>query len=148
MKAKVYIFFFLFFISCGQTDVKEKNLVVEQTQPKETIEVIQDTLINFTLEDVARFTMSSVMGQPPKTIKVNKVDEQYFVSYKRESDNKKFDYKVKMDKDIAVWAPIDGRWRNSKDDETIRFKEIDNTLRITQIFSDGSNSINSFKKGD
>ncbi len=72
----------------------------------------------------------------------------YYVSYIRKSDKQKFDYKIKFEEDKIFWANIDGRWRDSKYDEKITFVENGNKLDIIQIFSDGSQDIKVYRKGD
>ena len=114
----------------------------------ETIEQKKVALKNFSKEDVARFTISSVMGQPSKKIKVKKEGELYYVSYVRKSDSQKFKYKIKIDGNRIVWANIDGRWRDGDYDERISFEEADNKLKITQTFSDGSGDTKEFKVGE
>ena len=121
--------------------VEEQSADIIKTKPEEKF------LTNFTKEDVARFAISSLMGQPSETMKVKTKYDKYYVSYVRKSDAKKFDYKVKVHKNNVVWASIDGRWRSSKYDEKITFEEIDNKLKIIQTFSDGSIAENYFDKG-
>lgn len=48
----------------------------------------------------------------------------------------------------VIWASIDGRWRNDYRDETIKFSEENGKMIITQVFEDGSESKDVFKKGD
>jgi hypothetical protein len=119
----------------------EQQKQVVKTEPK------RKSLTNFTNEDVARFAISSLMGQPSKTVKVQLKNGLYYVSYVRKSDSKKFDYKIKIDGNNIVWANIDGRWRDSEYDERISFEENNNKLKIIQTFSDGSTDIKEFDKG-
>lgn len=88
------------------------------------------------------------MGQPAKTIKVIKSEDLYYVSYIRKSDSRKFSYKIKFDGNKILWANIDGRWRNSEYDEKISFTEKNNKVSIIQTFSDNSEDIKEYKKGD
>lgn len=116
----------------------------------EIIGVKENTLKNFTYEDVARYTMATVMGQPSNIIKVSKKDDLYYVSYVRESDSQKFDYKVKFVGNQILWAGIENgqRWRDSEYDEKISFAEKGNKLNIITTYGDGSEGIEEFKKGD
>lgn len=118
--------------------------------PKETIGVEKNILKNFTYEDVARYTMATVMGQPSSIIKALKKDELYYVSYVRKSDSQKFEYKVKINGNQIVWTGIEKgqRWRDSEYDEKISFAEKGNKLNIISTYSDGSEGIEEFKKGD
>lgn len=130
---------------CKQND--EKEIIIEyQIQKVNKIEATT-TLMTFTYEDVARYTMASIMGQSPKIITSVKKGNLYYVSYIRKSDRKKFDYKIKFNGNKILWSNIDGRWRDSKYDEKISFIEKNNKLSIIQTFSDGSQDIQEYKKG-
>lgn len=106
----------------------------------------EDTLRNFTKADVAKFVMATVMLKSPKIMSVKKADNNYVVSYTRPDDGQKFVYKVKVEGNKAVWANIDGRWRDSVEDEQITFTEAGKKLLITQMFSDGSVDTKGFDK--
>jgi hypothetical protein len=86
------------------------------------------------------------MNQPSEIIKVKENNEVFYVSYIRKDDNKKFDYKIKIDKKRVIWGNNDGRWRESKFDEKIIYSEKDSVLKITQIFDDGSKIIKEYRK--
>ncbi len=86
------------------------------------------------------------MHQPTKIITVKEEGENYIISYKRRSDKQKFVYKVRVEGDRAIWANIDGRWRDSAEDEKVTFLEEGKNLFITQTFSDGSVSSKAFTK--
>ncbi|OXA68313.1 hypothetical protein B0A67_20925 [Flavobacterium aquidurense] len=129
------------------------NVGTKHTERKETIKtqnintVKKATLKTFTYEDIARYTMASIMGQQPKIITATKKGDLYYVSYIRKSDNIKFDYKIKFEGNKILWSNIDGRWRNSQYDEKVTFIEKNNKLSIIQIFSDGSKDVQEYKKG-
>ncbi|MDX6188431.1 hypothetical protein SGQ83_03640 [Flavobacterium sp. Fl-318] len=148
MKSILYVsLLIILIIGCKHEEQKETDLEIK-TQVQEIKKVKKVLLKNFTYEDIARYTMASIMGQPTKTIKVIKKDELYFVSYIRKSDNEKFDYKIKFDGNKILWANLDGRWRNSKYDEKITFVEKENKVHIIQSFDDNSQNSKEFKKGD
>ncbi|QLC65553.1 hypothetical protein LPB248_04370 [Flavobacterium sp. LPB0248] len=147
MKSLTCCLFLILIFSCNQKEQTKTNLTVETEIPK-IKEKEEITLKNFTYEDIARYTMASIMGQSSKIIKVRKKDELYFVSYIRKSDHQKFDYKIKIDGNKILWANIDGRWRDSKYDEKITFVEKDNKLEIIQTFDDNSQDIQEYKIGD
>jgi hypothetical protein len=132
----------LLIVSCKQKEQEESTQVPEITKIEKVV------LKNFTYEDVARYTMASVMGQTPKIIKATKNDDLYYVSYTRKSDKQKFEYKIKFDDDKILWANIDGRWRDSKYDEKISFAENGDKLNIIQTFSDGSIDVQEYQKGE
>ncbi len=134
--------------NCSNTPTSEETSH-EQTDTTVEVAAPQKALLtNFTEKDVARFSISAIMGQPSNKIKVQHENGLYYVSYIRKSDSKKFEYKIKIDDNKVVWANIDGRWRDSEYDERISFEEDGNKLKITQSFSDGSSGVNEFKKGD
>ncbi|MFH6943162.1 hypothetical protein [Flavobacterium sp. FlaQc-50] len=148
MKSILYFsLLIILIIGCKHEEQKETDLEIK-TQVQEIKKVEKVLLKNFTYEDIARYTMASIMGRPTKTIKVIKKDELYFVSYIRKSDDQKFDYKIKFDGNKILWANLDGRWRNSKYDEKITFAEKENKVHIIQTFDDNSQNIKEFKKGD
>jgi hypothetical protein len=105
-------------------------------------------LKDFTLADVSRFAIASVMGQPSKTIKVAEQPRYYLVSYTRKSDSQKFEYKIKFEDQNIIWAPLDGRWRDSHLDEKITYSESNKKIKIKQTFSDGSSGFKEYLKGD
>ena len=81
------IFYFLILatlISCEQN---------KETEPQKSKE---QNLKNFSYDDVARFTIATLMGQPTKIIKAKKDENLYLVSYIRESDKQNFNYKVNI----------------------------------------------------
>lgn len=147
MKSIIQFLVILLFVSCKQQEQNE-TVLEGQTQVQEINKVEENILKNFTYEDIARYTIASVMGQSPKIIKATKNDDLYYVSYTRQSDKQKFEYKIKFDDNKIVWANIDGRWRDSEYDEKLSFVENDNKLSIIQTYSDGSEDIQEFKKGD
>ena len=55
-------------------------------------------------------------------------------------------YKVKIECYRAVWANIDGRWRDSAEDERIKYVDDGKKLKIIQTFSDGSTDEKEFSK--
>jgi hypothetical protein len=146
MKLIISFFAIVLIVSCKN---EEKKITITEDEPTQTTQVaVKIVLRNFNHEDVARYTMASVMGQIPKIIKVTKNDDLYYVSYIRKSDKQKFEYKIKFEDDKIFWANIDGRWRDSKYDEKITFVENGNKLNIIQTFSDGSEDIKVYRKGD
>lgn len=133
----IYILAYILLISCAN---KPENIEVALPVAIEN----QGVLKKFNYEDVAKYTMSSIMLQSPSIMTVYKDNDVYIVSYIRKSDQKKFIYKVKFNDDNVVWANFDGRWRDGKDDEKIKFEEVGNTLKIHTIYSDGSSATEEF----
>lgn len=148
MKQFSYSLLFIISIctSCKQESHSDKTL-----QNQDTIRAVnlpEEVLLkNFTYEDIAKYTMATIMNQPPSIIKVKKEDNLYIVSYNRKTDSQKFSYKIKFKGMQIIWANLEGRWRDSSVDEKIRFVEENDKLKIIQTFSDGSESTEEFKKG-
>lgn len=130
-------------ISSKQNEKRE--IIKEQIEYVSEIE--NNNLKNFTYEDVARYTMATIMGHPAQIIKASKKDNLYYVWYIRKSDKKKYEYKIKFNGNKILWSNIDGRWRNSQYDEKITFLENGNTISIIQTFSDDSRDIQKYHKG-
>lgn len=147
MKQIALFLILILMINCNQK--KEQIEAPEQSLPIPVVRTTNDIVLeNFSYEDIARYTMSSIMGQPAKTIKVTKSEDLYYVSYIRKSDSQKFSYKIKFDGNKILWANIDGRWRNSEYDEKISFSVKNNKVSIIQTFSDNSEDVKEYKKGD
>ena len=134
---KFLIFFFailfVYFTSCDNN--------VEQSEP-----------INFRKEDIARYTISTIMGQSSRSILSEKEGDYFVLTYIRSSDEEIFIYRVKFDGNKIIWSGfIDGkwgRWRDSDLDDEITYEEIGDKLVITLLFSDGSSNVQEFKIGD
>ena len=134
---KFLLFFFailfVYFTSCDNN--------VEQSEP-----------INFRKEDIARYTISTNMGQSSRSILADKEGEYFVLTYIRSSDEEIFTYRVKFDENKIIWSGfIDGkwgRWRDSDLDDEITYEEIGDKLVITLLFSDGSSNVQEFKIGD
>lgn len=151
MKLIITFLIAILFTSCKQNE--QKNEIVEdkiqETEFKvETEKVEENILKNFKYEDIARYTIASIMGQPTKIINATKNKDTFFVSYIRKSDKQKFEYKIKFDGNQILWASIDGRWRNSEQDEKISFEEKEGKLKIITTYSDMSQDIKEYKKGE
>jgi len=126
----------------------EKKTSAEQPPIVDTEIKQKGSLTIFSKEDIARFAISSIMGQPSKTIKVKDENGLFILYYIRKSDSKKFEYKIKIDQDKILLANLNGRWRDKEYDEKISFEENGQTIKIKQTFSDNSVDIKEFKKGE
>lgn len=146
----LYVSALSFLTACGNSAQEHKKVEPENvttTVVKEET-VAKPILSNFSFKDVSRFTISAIMNQPSKNIKVSEKDDLYILSYIRKSDSRKFDYKIKFEGNKVIWASIDGRWRDASYDERITFEEGVDNMKITQTFSDGSVGTKEYKKGD
>ena len=141
MKYIMTIFIYLLLTSCFQ-----------QNQPKQNIYSTEELFGNqaelqkFTYEGVAIDTISIIMNQPVKSISSHRDKDIYVVTYNRKSDGQEFVYKVMFNSNIVTWATIDGRWRNTKYDEQIKYEETGNVLKMNIVYSDGSQQTVEFKK--
>ncbi|MEL0650669.1 hypothetical protein V6246_04495 [Algibacter sp. TI.3.09] len=128
------------FSNCGN----KKN--EEETNSKTELEKVEFPKKVFTESEIAKYTVSAIMNQPPEIIKVKDNGGIYNVSYTRKDDGEKFDYKIKISGNKVTWGNIDGRWRDTKFDEKIKYSEKDNKLKIIQTFENGSKIVKEFKK--
>lgn len=119
-------------ISCGQKNESKRNSNAEDVSSK-------SPQSNFLKEDIAIYTVSSIMNQPPSIISAELVNEIYNVKYERPSDGQVFEYRIKFEgTNKVIWANKEGRWRDSEYDEKVTYLDNGNKLTITQIFDDGS----------
>ncbi|MCL6218702.1 hypothetical protein [Zunongwangia pacifica] len=130
------------FSSCGNRKDEEK------TNSKAELEKVKLPENVFNESEIAKYSISAIMNQPPEIINVRDDDGIYIVSYIRKDDGKKFDYKIKIDGNKVTWGNSNGRWRDSKFDEKIKFSETDNTLKIVQTFNNGSEIVKEFQKAE
>jgi len=128
------------FSNCGNKKNEEK------TNSKTELEKVEFPKKVFTESEIAKYTVSAIMNQSPEIIKVKDNGGIYTVSYTRKDDGKKFDYKIKISGNKVTWGNIDGRWRDTKFDEKIKYSEKDNKLKIIQTFENGSEIVKEFKK--
>lgn len=100
----------------------------------------------YSKKEIAKFAVSAMMGTEIKRMKSKREGDNYKVYYNRKDDGKYFDYKIKFSGNQIMWGAYDGRWRNSKYDEKLEYKDTGNEIVIYQIFNDGSMSVDKFKK--
>lgn len=139
-----------FLASCSNSSISEREEVsTEQTTANVDVDTVpQNEATKFSKEAIARYAISTIMGQPSNTIKVQSKDGLYLLSYVRISDSQQFDYRIKFEGNKITWASIDGRWRDKEYDEKLSFEESGNKSKIIQTFSDGSMDIKEFAKAD
>lgn len=114
----------------------------------ETNEIEKNILKNFSYADVARYAIATSMQEPATIVESQKKDNYYYVTYTRPSDSQKFECKVKFEGQRIIWGALDGRWQDTEYDEKLSFEEKENKLNIITTYSDGSEGIKEFKKGD
>lgn len=138
----------IIFISCSTSNQNDKkinkqNINLEGEKHEEIIYDFEDPK-NFTFEDIAKYTIASIVFQSESKINVRKKGEIFYLDYTK--DGKKNTFKVKFEKNRILWGNNDGRWRDNPLDEKIFFEETGKNLIIRQIWSDGSISEEKFIK--
>lgn len=126
----IFVTFIFALNSCKKTNHENKS------NKQSTVRSTEKQYV-FTHEDIARFAISAIMGRSPKTMECKKKNNVYYVSYIRPSDSQKFEYRIKFNGNKIYWASLEGRWRDSLD-ENISFIQNGNNIKIIQSFSDGS----------
>lgn len=130
------------------TESGEEETPTEQAQEFKKQENAEPK--NFSKSDIARFTIAAIMGRNPRKMSVRTENGLYYVSYIKEDDKKKWDYKVKIEGKDVIWAGIEngveGRWRNHELDGKIAYNEVGDSLKI--IWDLNEKIIKSFAKGD
>ena len=120
---------------CGQQRKARDQRTAEATEQEQT----PTKPTSFTKDEIAKFTISSVMNQPPSIMSIKAENGIYVVSYRRPSDGQHFEYKIKFEgANKVIWGSRNGRWRDTRQDEQITYREQGDQLIITQTFEDGS----------
>ena len=101
---------------------------------------------NFTNDEIAKFAIASIMNQKPEILNVNQKEGIYYVSYKLPDEEKEHEYKIRINANRIIWGKVPGRWRTTKKDENITYKENANKITIIQTLQDGSNTVKEFIK--
>ncbi len=138
----------MFIVGCGQ-DKKEKKSSSTQTDIHQFVQKEGQNMeieSNFTKSEIAKFAIASIMDQKPEIINVNQKEGMFYVAYKGPDDGKKQEYKTRINGNRVVWGTVPGRWRTTKKDEKITFKEDGNKLSIIQTLADGTNTVKEFSK--
>lgn len=149
----IFILIVISFLACDKILQKKqpKEEVIKtntKTSISNTIEKKKEDIQYFTKKQIAKATISGIMGRPIKPIKVNESGDIFLVSYIRQDDNQLFSYKVKVDGNIIVWGSSDGRWRTHKFDSKIKYSSTKDKLIIIESFNDGSSSKYEYFKKD
>lgn len=117
--------------------------VIENSQP--TTETVLDYAPkNYTYDEIAKYSVATLMFQHPENLTVKNESEIYIVSYFK--DSQQHHCKIKFNRNQIIWGVADGRWREHPMDEKLSYKEVGNELQIITHYSDGSNSLKEFQK--
>lgn len=99
----------------------------------------------FSKAQICKAGIAIVMGKDPSIMRVDKTKgSTTYLSYVRQSDNKKYAYRCKLSGNRIIWASSTGRWRDSKYDSKVVYKIDGETIQIEDRFSDGSGTKKSF----
>lgn len=145
---KIYLTLpFCIFISCSSNSVDTKvNQLNQAAEDKSEIHTLEEFKVpsKYSLEKISKFAISSLMFQDPQNMSVRTDNENFIVSYNK--DSKVYSYKIKFIQNQIMWGNADGRWRDNDLDEKLFYKEVNDKLHIIMQFSDGSNSTKEYHK--
>ncbi len=139
----------LLIVGCGQDkkEEKESSMQAESAQAKQKREIIVgDFKSNFSKEEIAKFTIASVMNQKPESLSVEERGGIIYVASKDPKDGKTIEYKIRINGNRINWGNVPGRWRTTKKDEKISFEENGGEITIVQTFQDGSQTSKTFNR--
>ncbi len=95
----------------------------------------------FTKNLICKAGIAKIMGRDPAIIKIDrKSGDTIYLSYVRQDDKTKWKYKCKLNANQIVWGSDTGRWRTHAMDSKVRYKIKDKSITVTDTFSDGSSS--------
>ncbi len=93
----------------------------------------------FTLQQICRATISTLMGRSPSIINVDRVDgDVVYVSYVRPDDGTGWANRCKLDGNTVIWATETGRWRTHKADSVVTFSTSGDSLTILDSAPNGT----------
>jgi hypothetical protein len=93
--------------------------------------------------DVCKATIGAVMNRDPSIMVAADRGDLISVSYTRD-DGTSWAFKCKIQGSRVLWGNLDGRWRDTSMDSQISYRVDGNTVTITELYSDGSRSEDSF----
>jgi len=93
----------------------------------------------FSDQQICKAVVAKVNGKNPSIIKVNKVSGNVtHLSYIRQNDGTNWALRCKLEGSTAIWATDSGRWRTGQYDSKITFSVNNQSLSISENYSDGS----------
>ncbi|MBJ8875057.1 hypothetical protein I5412_08680 [Citrobacter koseri] len=99
---------------------------------------------------ICKAAAASMFGRDHKIMKLDKIQSDVaYVHYIRKDDSTRWAIKCKLiDDDQVMWASNNpdssGRWRNDPADSVVKYKVDGNKLTISEVYSDGSRTSNSY----
>jgi hypothetical protein len=102
-----------------------------------------------TVGQICKAASAAMFGRDHKIMKLDKVESGIaYVHYIRQDDDTSWAIKCKLIGDQVMWASDNpdssGRWRNDPADDVVKYSIDGNKITITEIYSDGSRSSNSY----
>ena len=102
----------------------------------------------FNENQICKAGIAKIMGRNPAIIKIDQIKgHTIFLSYIRQDDRTKWKYKCKIEGSLIIWGADNGRWRTHSLDSKVSFKVSESSITITDTFSDGSSSQESYALG-
>ena len=119
---------------CEDLDSEEELACHE----KIALSALKETKRGFTLGQICKAAIAVVMRRDVSIIREGETIGNYaLVEYIRPSDHSRWTNKCKIQGSKVIWATAAGRWRY-EDNIQYRINEKTNSLKITEIYQDGS----------
>ena len=102
-----------------------------------------------TVGQVCRAASAAMFGRDHKIMQLDKVESGIaYVHYIRQNDGTRWAIKCKLIGNQVMWASDNpnstGRWRHDPADSTVKCTVEGKKIIITEVYSDGSSSFNSY----
>lgn len=102
-----------------------------------------------TVGQVCKAASAAMFGRDHKIMQLDKVESGVaFVHYIRQDDGTRWAIKCKLIGDQVMWASNNpesiGRWRDDPADSTVKYAINGKKIIITELYSDGSRTTNSY----
>ena len=95
----------------------------------------------FSEKQICKVGIAKIMGKNPSIVKVDRAKgKTVYLSYIRQNDKTKWEYKCKIEGNRIIWGTKDGRWRKHPMDSKVTFKVMGNSITVTDTFNDSSAS--------
>ncbi len=135
---------------CSSSDEADKpSVATEPTSAKSTSDISLPERKSLTAAEraqVCRAAVADINGHSPSIMKIkSNSGKSVVVRYNRPDDGKAWTDECRFDGDRVVWRPIGafggtkpGRWRDSPQDEVIKFQIAGSKVTISTTYSGGS----------
>jgi hypothetical protein len=127
----------------GLSRMKKLSLLVPLvfTAPVQASEV--------TVGQICKAASAAMFGRDHKIMQLDKVESGIaYVHYIRQNDGTRWAIKCKLIGDQVMWASdnpdITGRWRDDPADSTVKYSIDGKKIIITELYTDGSSTTNSY----